>query len=291
MAPNLPVSTADTTNITADSTSVTVDRSTTATADTYVARITPWQSTKAKFVATVRANVQPYADAQAVISTLPMAFDVDYAVGVQLDAVGMWIGRSRIVPVPLPNTFFSVGIASLGVGLGYIKGAYDSETGLSILPDTLYRRLLRAKILANAWDGTPGGILAILRAYFTDISTRIIIDVGAPALSPSLYFSVGDPIRGVGVGQVRGDGSNAVPSLGYGLKIGFAGKIPSQIDLAVLGAGLIPIKALGSSLTTLVTTVNRAPLFGVGVQNANIAGVGGGAIGAPPADVAALTLA
>lgn len=286
MAYTLAPATADTTEVTADTTLVSVDRSTVPSADTYVAKITPWQSTKARFVATVRANVQPYADAQAVISTLPLAFDLDYAIGAQLDVVGQWVGLSRNVPVPLANVFFSIGSDLLGLGRGYIKGPFDSGQGVSVLPDDLYRRLIRAKIAANAWDGTADGLLTILRTYFTDPSTRIIIDDGAPSVEPVRYFSIGDASRGLGIGVIKNAFSGLPSSLGYGLKIGFAGKIPSQIDLAILSAKLIPIKAMASNVTTIVTTVDRTPLFGIGVGNANVAGLGIGAIGAPPAAVA-----
>jgi len=287
MGYDLPPSSSDTTEITADSTAVTVDRSGVPTADTYVARITPWQSTKARFVATVRANVQPYADAQGVISTLPLAFDIDYAEGAQLDAVGQWIGRSRLVPVPLPNTFFTFGDASLGFGAGYWKSQLDPAEGLSVLPDDLYRRLLRAKILANAWDGTSEGILAILRAYFTDSATLIIVDDAAPAAQPTKYFTFGDPSRGFGTGMWKGSQVMGPASLGYGLKVGFAGKLPAALDLSVLAAGLFPIKAMGAHLTTLVTTVDQAPLFGFGPETNGVAGFGRGAWGASPATVAA----
>lgn len=287
MAYDLPPSSADTTEVTADSTEVTVDRTGVPTADTYVARITPWQSTKARFVATVRANVQPYADAQAVISTLPMAFDLDYAEGVQLDAVGQWIGRSRIVPTPLPNTFFSFGDPNLGFGSGYWKSPLDPAEGLSLLPDDLYRPLLRAKILANAWDGTSEGILAILRAYFTDPATRIIVDDAAPAAQPIKFFSFGDPARGFGTGVWKGPTVMGPATLGYSLKVGFAGKIPSSLDLYILAAGLFPIKAMAASLTLLVTTVDQAPLFGFGPETDSVAGFGRGAWGGSPSAVAA----
>jgi hypothetical protein len=287
MAYSSAPATADTTGITADTTLVTVDRSNVPTADTYVGKITPWQSTKARFVATVRANVQPYADAQAVISTLPLAFDIDYAEGVQLDAVGQWIGRSRQVPVPLPNTFFTFGSSKLGFGSGYWKSPLDPAQGMSVLPDALYRPLLRAKILANSWDGTSEGILAILRAYFTDPSTFIIVDDAAPSAQPINYFTFGDPARGFGTGIWRGPNAKGPVSLGYALKVGFSGKIPSALDLSILGAGLFPIKAMGVSLTTLVTTVDRAPLFGFGPETAAVAGFGSGAWGASPAAVAA----
>lgn len=285
MAYDLPPSTADTTAVTADSTLTTVDRSNVPTAETYVAKITPWQSTKARFVATVRANVQPYADAQAVISTLPLAFDLDYAEGIQLDAVGAWIGRSRQVPVPLPNTFFTFGDPNLGFGAGYWKSPLDPVEGMSVLPDELYRRLLRAKILANSWDGTSEGILAILRAYFTDPSTFIIVDDAALAAQPTNYFTFGDPARGFGTGVWKGKAMGPA-SLGYGLKVGFAGRIPAALDLSILAAGLFPIKAMGSQLTTLVTTVDQAPLFGFGPETNGVAGFGTGAWGASPASVA-----
>jgi len=287
MAYSSAPSTADTTEITADSTEVTVDRSNVPTADTYVARITPWQSTKARFVATVRVNVQPYADAQAIISTLPMVFDLDYAEGVQLDAVGQWIGRSRLVPTPIPNTFFTFGNAKLGFGSGYWKSPLDPAEGLSVLPDDLYRRLLRAKILANSWDGTSEGILLILRAYFTDPSTIIVVDDAAPAAQPIKFFTFGDPNRGFGTGMWKGPNVMGAPSLGYGLKVGFAGKVPSTIDLYVLGAGLFPVKAMASKLKLFVTTVDSAPLFGFGPETNGVAGFGTGAWGAEPTTVAA----
>ncbi len=61
----------------------------------YTGLITPWQSTKARFVATVSAGVAPYCDAQVVIASMPGQFDLDVAVGDQLDKTGEWIGQSR----------------------------------------------------------------------------------------------------------------------------------------------------------------------------------------------------
>ncbi|WP_345820533.1 DUF2612 domain-containing protein [Methylobacterium fujisawaense] len=287
MAYSSAPSTVDTTDVTADTTVVTVDQTNTRTANDYAALITPWQSTKARFVATVRVNVQPYADAQAVISTLPLAFDLDYAEGAQLDVVGQWVGRSRLVPVPLPNTFFAFGDPILGFGSGYWRSPLDPGEGMSVLPDDLYRRLLYAKILANSWDGTSEGILAILRSYFTDPAALIVVDDAAPAASPINYFSFGDAARGFGSGKWKGPNVLGAPSLGYSLKVGFAGKLPAALDLSILAAGLFPIKAMGARLTTLVTTVDQAPLFGFGPETESVAGFGAGAWGNAPAAVAA----
>jgi hypothetical protein len=284
------ISTVDTTLVTADSTEYTIDAVDTPTVYDYGSLVTPWQANpiKARFLETIRANLQPYADSQALVSTIFQAYDLDYAEGVQLDADGEWIGLSRVVPVPLPNTFFSVGSALLGVGYGYIKGKFDSYFGLSLLPDDLYRRLLYTKIEANSWDGTNDELYTILRTYFTDPSTLIIIDDQCFSQAPPLFFAVGDPARGVGFGKIKSVSYTGPASLGYGFKIGFAGKIPSSIDLAILSAGVIPLKAMGSKISLLVTTVDQAPLFGVGVQDKNVSGVGSGAIGASPAYVASL---
>jgi hypothetical protein len=290
MADPFDLSSADTTELTADDTTFTVDAASVRTADWYIGKITPWQSTKARFVATVRANVQPQADVQSVVSSLPLAFDFDYAEGAQLDAVGQWIGRSRNVPVPLPNTFFTFGDPNLGFGAGYWKSPLDPEEGLSVLPDALYRKLLRAKILANSWDGTSAGILAILRTYFTDPATRIIVDDPSFNALPVKWFAFGDASRGFGAGQWRGPASKRPFSLGYGLKVGFAGKIPSGIDLAILGAGLFPIKAAASHLKILVTTVDQTPLFGFGPETRGVAGFGHGAWGGSPAKAAEIVV-
>ena len=77
------------------------------TADEYLALITSEHRGKKKFEATVAAVVAPFSKLQAVLRGLPADFDIDQAVGVQLDAVGAWIGRSRRFDTPLVGVYFA----------------------------------------------------------------------------------------------------------------------------------------------------------------------------------------
>lgn len=257
----------------------------------YTGLITPWQSTKARFVATVSAGVAPCCDAQAFVAGLPAAFDIDYAVGAQLDVVGQWVGRSRFVPVPLPANFFSFDAAALGFDQAYWKGPYDSAEGISALPDTLYRRLLYTKVAANSWDGTTDGAEAILRTYFIDPATLVFVDDGGRAVPPLNQFSL--DVLGSGFDQGVWHGPGQYPAMldafAITYTIGIAGKLPTDLDLYLLNSDLIPVKAMGARVEYAVTTVNGAPLFGFDVQNGEISGFDSGAWGASPAVVAAQT--
>lgn len=270
----------------------------TKTADAYMALITPWQaaSIKARFLATVRAGVQPYADGQAVVASLPSAFDLDYGVGVQLDTDGQWIGRSRLIPTPAPNILFSFDTDNLGFDQGYVDGPYDSSQGLSALSDDDYRRLLNAKVLANSWDGTADGVLAILRAYFTDPATIIFVQDDAQAIpfapeSPPIFAF---DVDGHGFDQgylwdaflYPGTAPDAA-TITY--TVCFSGKIPSDLNLYVLGGLLIPVNAMAAHVDYAVTTVDGAPVFGFDMENDHVSGFDVGAIDSDPFTVANIT--
>ncbi|KAA0117892.1 DUF2612 domain-containing protein [Methylobacterium sp. P1-11] len=299
-------------NITADSTLVAINGdfptadanpyalppAITKTADAYMGLITPWQanSVKARFLATVRANVQPQADVQAFVAGLPQAFDVDEAIGVQLDIDGQWIGRDRYVPIPLPDTTFALGIEGRGLGQGYWRTNYDGENAISSLPDSLYRPLLYAKILANRWDGTATMAVQIVRTYLTDPSTIVFANDGARAIVPhqgDVIFSLGVP--GAGLGQGRWLGKMEYPAtpkrVGMAYSICISGKLPSRTDLYILANDLLPVKAMGVDARISVTSTDGAPVFGLGMNNSQIGGLGVGAWGRDPATVAATLVA
>lgn len=270
----------------------------TKTVSDYTGLITPWQSTKARFVATVSANVAPYCDAQATIASMPGLFDLDTAIGDQLDKAGEWIGQSRGVPIALPSLYFSVDIAGLGVDEGYAAGPFGTAYSTSYLPDPYYRKLLYAKVLANQWDGTVSGLQAILTAYYDDPATLVFIDDKSGSASPALYFAVDDAAAGADLGvaypgSVNGDNPTAYVPAAFSMQwfVGFAGKIPSVTDLAILVAGILPTKPMGADVQTLVTTVDGAPLFGVDMDNAYVSGADIGAVDGSPAFVSDLIAA
>ena len=79
----------------------------------YVALVTS-EHRRPRFLALVAACVEPYADAQEALAELPTAFDVDTAVGVQLDAVGLWVGVTRYLHTPLEDVYFSWDLEGVG---------------------------------------------------------------------------------------------------------------------------------------------------------------------------------
>lgn len=132
----------------------------------YTDLVTSEHSDKPRFMATLSAVAQCFVDLQNGLIDIPDEFDLDNAVGVQLDAVGLWVGISRKVNTPLAGVYFSFDTSGLGFDQGVWQGPFDPTTGVTSLDDDTYRLLLRAKIGANHWDGTLGTSAAILNAIF-----------------------------------------------------------------------------------------------------------------------------
>lgn len=215
----------------------------------YLALITREHADKPKFNAYIAMLAQPFADAQALLASMPMAFDLDYAVGVQLDAVGVRVGRSRQISVPITGVYFSLDVAGLGLDEGYLQGEFDSPDGLTSLDDDHYRLLLRAKIASNHWDGTlPSAASAIA-----------ILQI-APTL---VFFEDGQDMS---------------------MTLAIAGPLPNRLALAILTGGYLPLKPTAVRLNLAITTINGAPLFGLDAENGYVSGLDVGALGSPTFD-------
>ncbi|WP_038367825.1 DUF2612 domain-containing protein [Bosea sp. UNC402CLCol] len=219
-----------------------------ADVDAYLALITSLHAGKPKFEAMIKALVEPIVAQQAVMEHLPLDFDLDQAIGVQLDEVGEWVGRTRFVKVPIANAWFTWGDATRGWGRGvWYDSRYDTPAGITRLDDDTYRTLLRAKIAANNWDGTLPSAKAALEILFPSGDTKIVV----------------------------------IDNQDMSITFGVAGIIPSALFIALLSQGYLPLKPEGVKANYRITTVD-GPLFGWGVNNEFISGWGTGAWGAPP---------
>lgn len=127
----------------------------------YLSLVTSQHRQRPKLRAVMTAVLQPLCDLEDLLASMPAAFDVDSAVGAQLDAVGEWVGRSRRLSVPLTLNYLTWDSLTLGWGVGVWIEAGDSTEGIISLPDDVYRVLIRAWIAANAWDGSMEGVSAI----------------------------------------------------------------------------------------------------------------------------------
>jgi hypothetical protein len=118
------------------------------------------------YTAFLSVFLQGQVDLQNVLTSLPAAFDVDSAVGVQLDQVGVRVGISRAVSTPLTSVYFSWDTDGLGWDQATWQGEFDPDTGITLLSDEAYRQVIKGKIAANHWDGTVAGAKEVWEMAF-----------------------------------------------------------------------------------------------------------------------------
>jgi len=128
----------------------------------YTELITNYHAGKPRFVAHVDLSTRPLTDASTALQGLITAFDIDSAVGAQLDILGEWIGRTRIVSQPISGVYFSFDTDGLGWDQGIWQGPYDPDAGYTSLSDDTYRIVLKAKIAINNWNGQNDTLPPIL---------------------------------------------------------------------------------------------------------------------------------
>jgi hypothetical protein len=102
-----------------------------------------------KFMATLASLIIPFTELIALAENMYKYFNIDTAVGDQLDKLGEWLNISRYVPIQLPSVYFELDSDPLGLDRGTMFGPGDSLTGLTALSDDLYRKVIKAHIYIN----------------------------------------------------------------------------------------------------------------------------------------------
>jgi hypothetical protein len=117
----------------------------------YTDLITSQHKTRPKFMTWLSAALTIVDDGVTTVSGLPADFDIDTAVGVQLDVLGQIVGRERTL------TF------------------QPTDGSSPVLDDDNYRTVLKAKIAQNHWDGTIGQVQELWQALFPE-QLLVIVD-------------------------------------------------------------------------------------------------------------------
>lgn len=146
-----------------------------ASIDQYTQLITSEHNQQPNYTAMIAATVQPLVDGRNLAATFFQLYDLDLAVGQQLDVLGQWIGISRSVATPISGVFFSFDTTGLGWDQGSWLGPFSSGSNLILLSDDQYRLLLRAKIAINQWDGTVPNLYAILAQVFALTQVSLLV--------------------------------------------------------------------------------------------------------------------
>ena len=190
------------------------------TSDYYLALITSQYKTSPKFMAWMDYLISIIGDASTVADSIVAAFDIDTAVGLQFDTLGVLIGLTRAVKTPISGIFFEWDYVSSPPGLrcwgtGSWRDPSEGSTVMTILPDDAYRQILKFKILTNSWDGTLPGLYNAWDAIFA--ADGLVLSVEDTGSLHLIYTVTGDVI-------------------------------PATIEYILLG-NYIPIKPAGVSLT------------------------------------------
>lgn len=140
----------------------------------YTDLIAGYHVDRSKFQQWIFELTEPLRIAKERLAKLRQDFDVDYAVGPQLDAIGVRVGVSRNIPMVLRDVYFALDdVDGVGLDLGVWKGQYDPVDGTTTLDDETYRAVIKSKILQNHWDGT--------RETLPDFLSGVLALFGQPA--------------------------------------------------------------------------------------------------------------
>ncbi|MDB5444985.1 MAG: hypothetical protein JWQ97_302 [Phenylobacterium sp.] len=211
----------------------------------YTDLITSEHADKVRFVATVDASTKPFADLAAVLDAMSGAFDLDSAVGAQLDIVGQWVGISRQVVIPIAAAYFSWDTAGLGWDRGFWRRPFDPTQGITSLPDEPYRTLLRATVALNQWDGTLPSAQAAIAPVFPNNPVAI------------------------------SDNQNMT------MTVIVSGPSPDPVTVALLTGGYLALRPGCIGISYLFSSAPPAPVFGWDVVNSYFGGWDQGAWGVP----------
>lgn len=214
----------------------------------YLALVTSFHSQRPRYMNMLAALLQPLVDAQAFLASLTAAFDLDTAVGVQLDIVGQWIGRTRYLQVPLTGVYFSFDDGQgprTGFDQGVWQGPYDPASAIIAMDDDSYRAILKLQAIANEWDGT----IASIQAAFNAVFPGVVVDD-------------------------RGDVAGHVMEM----EVLIPGIEMNSVTLAALEQDF-PIKPSGVRTTIIESTLTTTSIFGFDVDGAIIGGFDHGSWG------------
>lgn len=211
--------------------------------DDYLNLITSEYRDQPNYISMVSFGVSIYVYVQQLLASMIPLFDVDVAVGQQLDVIGQWAGVSRNVNIPISGVYFSWNsTASLGWNFGIWQSSTDASS-VTVLPDDVYRTLIKAKIAANHWDGTTDGAYAIWDALFPNLTILI---------------------------QDNQDMSYA---------LGFVGESVDSLTLALITGGYIPLRPEGVLVSGYFFPIDSGPLFGLDIETDFVKGFDEGSFG------------
>jgi hypothetical protein len=139
----------------------------------YLSMVASEYATQPNFMATLTDLITPFTESILLAQNMYQYFNIDTAVGDQLDKLGAWLNVSRYVPQTLTSIYFELDSDPLGLDRGSMFGPGDSLTGLIALPDDIYRNIIKAHIHIN--NNLPNKVTYYDALYSLFIPAQLVI--------------------------------------------------------------------------------------------------------------------
>ena len=140
-----------------------------------------------KLGAHVQALYAPMNALDSALQQLTQLYNLESAVGAQLDGIGSIVGQKRIVSNALYLAFFGYQgqIAGRGYGVAPYRYANQTYTGSVTLNDTDYRTLIQLKISINNGHGTIPEIISACQTIFSTQAVTVTV-TGTAAITVNI---------------------------------------------------------------------------------------------------------
>lgn len=125
----------------------------------YLDLVTSEHSTKPKYMAWLSVLLTPLIDAIKLNEDVKKAFDLNTAIGAQLNIIGKWLEQPRQVDFQ------------------------PTDGSSSVLNDNYYRTVLKAKVVKNQWKGTISNFYSFWNVLFKGQPLQIYL-VDNQAMEP-----------------------------------------------------------------------------------------------------------
>ena len=135
--------------------------------EAYLKLITSEYATKPNFNSFVSMFISKVSPVNDIYNSFDSIFNIQTAVGDQLDKIGEILGVSRELPISDPDI-------------------------PPVLSDDLYRQVLISRIYSNNWDGTIGGLYSIMQKVFPDVAWQLV-DSQDMSMSIVIIYPNADP--------------------------------------------------------------------------------------------------
>ena len=128
----------------------------------YISLITSQYQNSTKFLNWLSELFQPLEDIASCAEGMDAKFDLDSAIGSQLDVCGRIVGLSRYIAYPVYNTdvgFYWADFSHsppLYTDRGWDAGIWmvKTQTEILSLPDDTYRQAIKIRLAMNKWNGS-----------------------------------------------------------------------------------------------------------------------------------------